>query len=333
MQRIRSVRNDGVSLYYRDGTQWTAVPAWAMFFDAIGAAMASQPDADGCRMAVITVPTRAYAAAITAFGYIKQRRQDSPSIEASAHFARIANLEPGSPVIYRPGERGARLGKARFLCIEETDADRYIVLQTSTNTIYKAPYKFALRIQPAMNELKNLPAKERLNEVSGKAGLAAAFFDAEQLSVFLDESNVDCLVVGNKTVFRSELTNTDFMASLQGDRKTPGTLQDVVRSRPFTSGPAGIHSDIVSESARVANGSARPRLVIFDGGRGFLRFQRSWPEADKLIILERGDRRADEVSVVVERLFARRISQKSPMTMKSVPVGIECVVFQVRRSQ
>jgi hypothetical protein len=88
----------------------------------------------------------------------------------------------------------------------------------------------------------------------------------------------------------------------------------------------------VAARARPARLISPPAVAVFDGSRSYLRWSGTYPDANWLIILDRNERRFTDAIDAVNALYTMRIGDRSPITVKSPPLGIECVSFEIRRA-
>lgn len=89
-------------LLYLHGAEWHPLPPWARFFLDLGAQIASYSPKSGPLVVALSLPARAYAAALAASGIVLTRAHlPDDQADTSAHFRMLCHLasqEPNIPV-------------------------------------------------------------------------------------------------------------------------------------------------------------------------------------------------------------------------------------------
>ena len=69
-------------------------------------------------------------------------------------------------------------------------------------------------------------------------------------------------------------------------------------------------------------------MVVFDGGRAYLRWRHLWPVARQLVIIDRSQPSADEAAYELSTAFAERTAECPLFTDVRIPAGIEAVSLE-----
>lgn len=313
---------------------WAQFPDWANFFLELGFAVGISPEGPTRAVVAITTPTRAFAAALCATGVVLGRCETQIAPDPEAHFAYLRTLPLGTPVSFRADTNGGRIGAGTLSGFETRDGVDHVVIRVSKQETRLVPSWNALRVQPDSDAPPSPSGRgSRLKRVNLAAGLMSGLLEPERVAAFLGGSRLECVVVSNRRLLREEIVETPFAITTEAGDRIEGHLQDVARVRPFLRNSDSYRSDVVSVTAKVqpARLVLSPAVAIFDGSRSFLRWSASYPRADWIIVLDRADRRLSDAIQMVDTLYATRFSDQCPVTVKSIPIGIECAVFDARR--
>lgn len=147
---------------------------------------------------------------------------------------------------------------------------------------------------------------------------------------FVTTARCDVLIVGTLSLLERELTNERLFASSRTDDPCHGVLQDLARVHGLADARRFFRSVIVPSSAgpSAEHQALKPRLVIYDGGRAFVRWRHLWDGAHKLIILDRSSASAEEAADELAASFAYRAADAGVLDGLSVPGGVEAMSFE-----
>jgi hypothetical protein len=307
------------------GGQWGRLPDWARFMLALGDALASEDAADGRMTVGVTVPTRAFAAALAAAGFVLRRNADDPMEpgDAEEHFARLAAQPSGTAITLQQGER---IHDGRLLGIVERNGSELIQLETRKMVRY-LPKTLALQVRITGED--HAPEHLRARRVQVPA-LLRALIGVDAATTFLMTARADCVIAGTLAALHEELTEEPLAPTLAGFSPPSGTLQEVVRVRDLPGASRHFRTVIVPASSPVheADQGLAPKLVIFDGGRPYLRLRHLWPAAHRLVIIDRSVGTAEEAADELSMAFIDRRSDSDLLESLGAPSSIEAFAFR-----
>ena len=94
-----------VDLHFEDSGKWYSLPEWAEYFIGVGKQLAFAPQAESRIVTAIIVPTRAFGAAFLSLGMVISDAASRDQASESAHFEKLFDLPPGTPMVH-PSEEG-----------------------------------------------------------------------------------------------------------------------------------------------------------------------------------------------------------------------------------
>lgn len=298
------------------------LPAWARFMGGTGDLLAHSGD----RPITIglTLPTRGFAAAIAAAGAVARRDALKPATASNLkkHVSALRSTPAGTPVSF---QSGTKVHSARWLGIEKVNDTEMLRFETRGKMTRSLPLKEArsVRITGEKQATKALQARN----VFVPTLLAAVLRDGAGVT-FMSSARADCVIVGTQTVLEPELTQQHFFTSGQIDDPSKGTLQDIVRAREVAGASRFYRTVLVASTADPRSAEdLDPPLVIFDGGRAYVRWRDRWPTANQLVILDRSMTNAEDAAYELSMSYAERADDVEYLNPDRVPGGIECVTF------
>lgn len=215
------------------------------------------------------------------------------------------------------------------------DGREYVGIQRGQRDRTWLPVEQALSIEILDDgeRPRGSPFRTRKHSV-GSAFLSQAFTHVDSTR-YVNESRLDCLVVGRLSLLRAEVTENTFAV---GGRAgwVQGSLQELLRVRAFGVRGEGYRTQAIAQaSGRTLDHLRRlePAAVIYDGSTAFLRAGSIISTGDWIAVLDRTDRQlADAAHAINERYIHRvdldaRIARRLP----NPPAGVELLVFGERR--
>lgn len=117
---------------------------------------------------------------------------------------------------------------------------------------------------------------------------------------------------------------------LEDDDQQAGVLQDLVRARDLAGTRRFFRTVIVPSSTRPSTEvqALKPNVVIFDGGRAYLRWRHFWPGARQLVIIDRSLLSSEEAASELSMAFVDRVNESPLIRKLNVPAGIEAICFE-----
>ena len=336
--RIQELRNQIVvnELYYSDGVRWLMLPAWGRFFVHLGLALSAEFEAQRKVVAALAVPTRSYAAALTAFGIIVSR-SSSPvkQISSADHFKQLLEVKEGTPVtvlnegIRQKGitEGPYKIGNRIWLRIKLRGGElaAWKLVQESD----------ALNVEIVENEDEKVPKRITGRLITPISSFARNVVTAESVTTFVTMSRLDCLLIGRLNKLRPEIVEAKF--ATRGERNgefSEGRLQDVIRVRSLLDPSEPFRSDILSSAGHGPSKVTQtaPTVVVFDGSASFLR-SRGWFEtANWVILLDRTDSAFGDAMMLCNQEYTkRRVNDVNLEGIHPVPIGVDLISYYESR--
>lgn len=321
------------SMFY-DDRGWKKMPDWALFFLRLGWAVAALQAESVRAMVAVTVPHRGYAAALIATGVVAGRSKiPAKNRTAVEHFHYLRLLENGTPVRLLEGKRRRLRGRLRGL--SRLYGEDLICVQTTNrrggSQKHYVPARDSFRIEKEEDD-SGLSTRQTGTRVVPVSAFAAHFLSEASTDEGVLRSRLDCVILGGLDALRREISDTAFACSSADDKLKEGKLNEILRVRKFMgpnkayrSSALGFHRKRPPEVRGV---SEPPRVIVFDGASGFLKWRHRWPSSDWVIVLDRGERRFDDaVSEVNHRYLSLRVNDEELVDL-DLPPGIELVAFQ-----
>lgn len=325
-------------LCYKYLNKWVPVPNWIEHFISIGEDIALEDFKSSSRItAAIVVPSRGYCAALIGFGMVigEAITRDSPSKEA--HFKKLLELAPGSPVDYHETDKKMRNG---VICRPEKINDNYFIKFQISEPSKKGGGIFiliglekAFQLHPSTHPVI-LPKRRIVKETIRHNEFVSKLLSGCDLSNFDIQSKFVCAIVGKKNLLEQEIVKTPFAVAIN-DCFTEGILQDVLRVNNFTNGaqshrstliPTGLHRQPnINLTEKVEMG------VVFDGADAFLRWGSMWPNRHRIIILDRTELCFNDAIHDINSVFSQNridIEHSVPFSTLAPLPGTEILAFR-----
>lgn len=323
-----------VNLHFEDSGRWYSLPEWAEYFISIGSHMARAPSTDDKLVMAIVVPTRAFGAAFVSLGMVVAEAAARDQASETAHFERLFDLAPGTPVIFRPKKDAALKGV--LLAPKEYDGKLWVRVQVHSaaggGKTYEVDEAHALNVQPTGGLTWKLPKKQGIDNVRTANKFVDRLLgetDPVQLGL---KSKIVCALVGRRNILEHEIRGTPLSVHVNGDRHAEGELQDVLRVDRFVTEQQSHRSALVSvgkspPSADVINNVEIG--VVFDGAAGFLKWGTMWPRRHQIIILDRTELLFDDaISAINSRFSQNGTRDECAMPDIETPAGGEILAFR-----
>jgi hypothetical protein len=304
---------------------WDRLPDWARFMVGLGDALAQEPSGCGYTTVGLTVPTRAFAAALAVAGFVLRRNVDDPMDpgDVEEHFALLAAQPSGTAITL---QQGARIHDGRLLGIVERDGAELIQVETRKMVRY-LPKTLALQVRLTGED--QAPEHLRARRVQVPP-LLRALTGIDAATTYMTTARADGLIAGTLAALEEELTEEPLAPTLAGFSPPTGTLQEIVRARDLAGASRHFRTVIVPASSPVheADKALTPKLVIFDGGRPYLRLRHLWPSAHRLVVIDRSLGTAEEAADELSMAFIDRRSDSDILEGLGAPSSIEAFAFR-----
>jgi hypothetical protein len=276
----------------------------------------------------LAVPTRAYGAAFAAAGYVLARAElPVEQLDCTDHFLRLCNLPPQTPVTYRERDR---LLKATIEGYEQQFGSSYIVIHVNCeHAKRKVPASLATNIQISGKQFTKLPKHQAGRVVLDDIPFLRACNVNLNIRDFCLYSRLDTTIIGNKKALLDEL-NTPLAART---RVCKGTLQDILRVKERVTDGLGYRTSLRSEQGGNVkpDASETPRLVIFDGAAGFLKWRTMWRESDWMVVLDKTETRFEEAVVTLNQEYVDNHLDSSALQLPDMPIAVDMLTYEEKR--
>lgn len=305
------------------------LPDWAHFYVTLGSFLSCNEDA-GSRVVVgLALPVRTFSAVFCALGLIRSlalKRQENVD-QAATHFEYLLSLPVDTPVTYRKGRTRYR-GK-----LKPRPRQRELGIQVenerggNTTIIITSP-KAALRISPLDVEEIRLPMNQQGRQIRTATSFIEAFVPGGDAAAYLSRSSLDTLIVGRINLLKREICDTRFALD-----KATGSLQDVLRVRRFLGSGEMYRSEICTSAGNRAPtfpGEMVPHTVIFDGARGFLKWQSDMQDSHRVVMLDRSDPEFDDAVNLLMQQSMSRLGDVDLSALPKPPAGVELIAYRTR---
>jgi hypothetical protein len=335
---MRDVLNSNIILLCQIREGWDDLPQWAAFFFDLGASLVRRQTGNERVVACVTAPTRGYAAALAATGAVLAAYASDPvAPDVERHFSFLTTLPAGSLVTFVSGKHFVT---APLLGSEKLDDVPHLKIRYD-GTYYRR-WDRCWDIQPATNMADAGVRKRPLTNYIDPFTTSILLHTNGAAEAFIFSTRLDCLLVGAIDSLHSEITGQDFATQTKERIRTsapaslrPGSLSLILRCRKFL--PPGEHyrADVLAAQGQTVPDHLLgkvPRLVVFDGAQGFLRWRDQWMNSSWLIVFDRTDRATDLGVEASTKERARRTGDLDLLDEINLPDGIELIAYRDRRS-
>lgn len=323
---------ESVKLHFEDSGEWYSLPEWAEYFISVGKHLAADPESDSRTVTAIVVPTRAFGAAFVSLGMVISDAAARDRASEAAHFEKLFDLPPGTPVIYR--ERGKTF---RGVLQEPNEYRGELCIRVQVHSkaggglTYLVDESRAMQVQPARHSGK-LPKKQGGENLRfANAFVDRLLGDADPVQLGL-RSKLVCALVGRTNTLEHEIRKTPLAIHVNGHRHADGVLQDVLRVNRFVTGKQSHRTALVPIGARAPSGEILSNVemgVVFDGALGFLKWGAMWDSRHQVIILDRTEAYFDDaISAINARFSQNRVEGETALPECEAPPGGEVLTFR-----
>ena len=301
------------------------LPGWARFMARCGQRLAST---EGRPLTIgVSVPGRGYSAALAAAGATLARDTLNPMApdDLGRHLATLRETPAGTPIKYQTKDQ---ILDGRWLGIVDVEGEEMLSFETRNMTR-------KLRLNAALHILLTGEATSSGQLWAKKikvSPLLKAMIGESAAVTFMTTARADCVMVGTQTQLEQDLTSELLFAGGKAGTDDGGHLQDVVRAHDLAGARRFFRSVVVPSATGPSSElrAARPHLVIYDGGRPYLRWRHVWPGAQQLVVLDRSLASAEEAATELSMAYAERAADSVLLNKSKVPAGLEAICFERR---
>ena len=322
-----------VNLNFEDSGEWYSLPEWAEYFINVGKQLADADRSESRIVTAIVVPTRAFGAAFVSLGMVINDAAARDQSSQSAHFEKLFDLPPGTPVIYR--HKPGKTFKGILQSPDVSGSKIYVRVQVHSrdggSLTYLIDESRALQVQPARHSGK-LPKKQG----GANARFANQFVDcllgeADPVQLGL-RSKLCCAIVGKRNALEQEIRKTPLAIHVNGHHHAEGQLQDVLRVDRFVTEQQSHRSALVPVGADPPDGHVIDNVemgVVFDGAHGFLKWGDMWQGRHQAVILDRTETYFDDaISKINARFSQNRTDGDAALPGSDTSAGGEVLSFR-----
>jgi len=311
-----------------EGPTLQPLPRWARFMAVLGGALAGAGDEPVT--VAISVPTRDYAAALAGTAAVLRRDELAPMApdDLGMHLATLRDTPCGTPVKYLGPKQKVYDGRWVGIVAAPTGSGELLAFELARGETRKLPLDRALSIH--LTGETTDAGQLRAKQIAAPCLLCAIRGDRAAVT-YVTTARCDVLTVGTLSLLERELTGERFTAhDAATGASAGGVLQDLARARQLPSAGRFFRSALVpsASSPTPEVQSLRPSVVVYDGGRAYLRLRHAWPSAHKLVILDRSAPSSDEAAAELAEAFAYRSAGADVLGLVRVPPGIEALAFR-----
>jgi hypothetical protein len=325
-------------LQYKINDQWQSLPDWGEFFVNIGSLAAQET---GSRKLVIgiTVPTRAYAAALVAAGVVVTRAGNSTvAASPNEHFEALYNAPQNTAVLFYEGKKVLKgLLKRASKDMEKTCGGKAVGIQLENEkgggTTKYIMYGQCLKVRFANNAEVKLPKNQKGKVFLNDDDFLKSIHAISDVTDFVTETSLECAIIGYVAHLRSEITKTIFSYKQSGVNadNLVGNLQDLLRVRQFSSSGDGYHTEVLtalSEKGPQLQSDHAPYVAVFDGANGFSKWRHKFERSHWVVIFDRTEAQFEEATGLMNQLFFQSPEGSDREGPVELPDGIELVQFE-----
>ncbi|HKO19128.1 MAG TPA: hypothetical protein VJU82_09610 [Acidobacteriaceae bacterium] len=310
---------------------WAPLPDWARFFAETGEVLGKRSTVHGRLRIAVVVPTRGYAAALTAAGVVVHRAMECRRPTADQHFARMCAMAPGAAVQLR--HRGRVYAGVLLGCGDFSDGVRLgvqIESEESGGLRHWIGTRDAWCIEPAVSVEKSLlPHRQAGRRIPAGHVFAAAVLGPDAVSDFISRTELEVLLVGHVALIESEATYLCFGTMADDHIAVEGSLGELLRIRrlvgegiPFRSDLIPIHQQRESPSI-----GEKAHTVVLDGAAAYLKWAGHFASSHTVTFLDRTDPACRDAASAFNRRFVTDRISDHEISLPKPPAGVEVLSY------
>ena len=301
---------------------------WARYFLNLGDAMAQLPWPVAERTTVaLALPILQHCAVLTAGGIVcRLTRTPIAAQPNNERFAELAQLVPGRPV--RVLARGRLyIGEVADLPAEKTAHSFPIMVSREPG--------YAEHFRCTATNCSKVEVTDVPSQAGGRQNGLRIIEDPEFAIKVLAGVSLESLCLGTRLDYalvgvRARLLEDAGQNVRLGSGKSgpDGSFMDLLRLKNGSRDHRGV---IIAATAKEPRFPATPpRIVIFNGAPGYLKFRDRFRSSHQLVLLDRAEARFREAATQINRDYSQRASYSGEELVSAAPAGVERVVFTER---
>lgn len=310
--------------------KWKTLPLWGQLLFDLGCSLGSLNSSENRIVVGVALPTRAYAAPLTAMGVVAGKLSLTTSgDDALTRFQQIASLTIGTSLIYRKPDK---VVKGTFEGIEEDKGCSTIRLRAGSQ-YYLLPPSLALQVEIPTKEFTSPPKRADRRTSNEVSPFLSLFLGKEAAKAVTLQSEIDCVMIGSLGRLKEEVNETQFAVKDSSGAFISGTFQDVIRVRRFSSHEA-YRSDVyhVHSNENVGSYQEIPLVAIFDGATSFLKSREIWHDSHHIALFDQTEPEFDAgVQAFNEDFIKHHLDNVDLSRPIKIPVQVPLSIYQERR--
>jgi hypothetical protein len=318
--------------YFGDSGKWCSLPEWAEYFIHAGKQIASAHRSETRVVMAMVVPTRAFGAAFVSLGMVISNAARSNHPPESAHFEKLFDLPPGTPVTY---SLGGKVYKGILKEPKEFNGELCLQVQVQSKAdgglTHLVSASRALQVQPA-NHPGKLPKKPSGEKVQFSNEFVDCLLGKANSPRHSLESKLILGLVGRKNILEHEVCQTPLAICVKGSYYAEGRLQQVLRVDRFATENYSYLSAFVPIGTQPPSHEVLSKVevgIVFDGASGFLKWGEMWRGCHQAIILDRTEPYFDDaISSINQRFSQNRTDSEIALPESDAPPGVEVLMFR-----
>lgn len=316
-------------LYYKYMNEPNVLPDWAYFFLQIGSQMASEQIQDERCVIAIAVPSRHFAAALIAFGYVYERVRGSNCVDQT-RIDMLLNQDIGTPVYVRSND--GKKYKGTIEGFSTMMGKSYIDIRTTGNQVRSVPLEsHASRITIAERDISLPKYKQTGQQAEIPTPFLNSLIKESQIIDYIVGSSYESAIIGNRSQLQQEICDEPFYVKSQNNRFLQGNLQEILRMRSFSGLNKSYKSECISSNSidnkQTDISDHNISLVVFDGAVGFIKSNHLWLQCHQIVVLDRCERQFPDAVQLINDNYAYRTESDVNLKLK-IPPHIEMMAYR-----
>lgn len=322
------------ALQYVSANGVKPLPAWCRYFIDVGIAVAMHRPVEQRIVAVIAVPTKAYAALLLLSAAVTWLAAAKPTTDQCIHehIEMLRRLPKGTPLVYRTQTNHIKRGTLQGWV--GNGGEPYICMRMARRgkLTSRFPPEATLGIEPMARESYKVSKDLSVRKVvpDSEFEFLKAVLGDEIAGRHVSMSRNDCAVVGSAKTLREEAALVEVVLPRRRGNPARGQLSAIARLQCTQSGDVPCRTAVISAASAPDGREQAPAsaVAVFSGSLAFLKWRHSFPLSNWVVVLDRTEARfGDAVAEANQEYIQRRSDSLVPVEMPVPPPGVETMVF------
>jgi len=319
------------SLRWSDSGEAPRLHPWARFFLRLGSRFAALPLNGGTRVtAAFALPVLDRCAVLTASGLVTElARIPVVKVANRDRFAKLKELEVGKAVRVL---RNGKLFVGEIVADPDIAGDEVIPIllikdeRTNLRGRFLCEPGNCMRVEPT-DEASQADQRQRGMRIIEFPEFLGAILEGVPVEELCLGSRLDFVFVGTRSRLLEE-ADVELACTENGRDFLTGNAADVLRLKEGSRDYRGMIVSTTTKEPKLPGGT--PRLVIYDGASGYLKYRDRFPDSHQLVLLDRSEARFSEAVSQLNRDYLQRTTDGPPGLTTGAPAGVEQMVFESR---